>query len=143
MLIQIQPIQIPQFWELIKFAAVATNNIEEEHQDYYILNMLQDLLASKKTAFVIFNGDNQVTLVVVIEIRRDDLRDQKIMYMDCLYSFEKQPEENWGLAVMDLAVIAKKADCKAILGDTANPNLAKILEANGGECVSKRYKYTF
>jgi hypothetical protein len=143
MLIQIQPIQVPQFWDMIKFAAISTDNISEEHKSYYLLTLLQDLLAGKKTAFVIQNKENAVTLVVIIEVKRDELTNTKIMFMTCLYSFERQPEKNWDTAVMDLAIIAKVTGCVSIVGDTASSKLGEILERNGGSCVTKRYVYTF
>ena len=143
MLIQIQPIQIPQFWDVIKFAAISTDNVSEEHKSYYLLALLQDLLAGKRTAFVIQNKKNYVTLVVVIEVKRDELTNTKIMFMTCLYSFEQQSEENWDMAIRDLAIIAKVTGCVSIVGDTANSKLGKILERNGGSCVTKKYVYTF
>lgn len=140
MLIQIQPIQIPAFWEVIKFAAIKSANIEEEYVEYYSLELLQDLLSSKKICFIAQEED-QILFVVILEFRIDKMRNRKCLYFATLYSFIKQPDSVWEEVFIDFYKIASAADCKAIFGDSNNDKIEEINKKLGTLCISKKYAY--
>jgi len=140
MLIQIQAIQIPAFWEPIKFAAIKSDNIEDEYIEYYCLEILQDLLSSKKICFVVQEED-QILFVVIVEFKIDKMRDMKYLYFNNLYSFSKQNDEIWAQVFADFYSIAKAGKCKAIFGDSNNSKVEAINNTLGTSCVSKKYAY--
>lgn len=137
MLVQIQAIQVPDFWEVIKFAAVNSDHIEEQHIEYYCLELLQDLLSNKKICFIAQKEE----FVVILEFKVDKMRNMKYLYFNNLYSFKHQTDAIWEEVFSDFYKIAKAADCKAIMGDSNNDKVAEINKNLGTLCLSKKYAY--
>ncbi len=140
MLVQIHPTQVPNFWEAIKFAAIKSDGIEEEYVEYYCLELLQDLLSSKKICFVAQEG-TEVLFVVLVEFRVDKMRNMKYLYFNNLYSFAAQDEKVWEQVFADFYSIAKAGDCKAIFGDSGNKKIEDMNNTLGTSCISKKYAY--
>jgi len=140
MLVQIHTKQIPAFWEAIKYAAIRSDDIKEEYWEYYSLELLQDLLAGKKTCFVAQEG-NQILFIIIIEFQINKMTGMKFLNFNNLYSFQTQADESWKEVFTDLYKIAVSAECKAIIGDSDNDRIGEINLSVGALCTSKKYIY--
>ena len=140
MLIQVQAVQIPKFWEAIKFATVNSEITEAKYVNKYCLSLLHDLLAGKKCCFV-GQKDGKVFLVVILEFLYSNTYEGNYLYFNNLYAFEKQADKVWFEVFTDLHKLAITKDCKAIMGDSANPRVAEINKSVGAKCISSRYVY--
>lgn len=140
MLVQIQPIQIPTFWEPIKYATIHSDEIEKEYQEEYFIQLLQDLLSSKIICFV-GQSDSAIDFIVLLEFKVEKLKNFKYLYFRNIYSFKPQENKIWQEVFGDLYKIAKNNDCKAIIGDSNNPKIEEINYSVGAKCISKKYAY--
>jgi len=141
MLIQILPIQIPKVWEVIKFAAVKSDNVKDKQVEVYANNLLHDLLAGKKHCYVV-KKENQITFVALLEFRVDSTMDKKFIYFSNLYSFSPNNFLFWQSIIESLEIIAKNNDCSFLTGDVGNPQMWEILNKINVPCVSRKYTYS-
>lgn len=140
MLIQIQSIQIPKFWEVIKFAALNSDDIKEDFVNVYSINLLHDLLSRKKYCYLA-QENNQILFVVILEFRVDKIIDMPYVYFNNLYSFKPQNMDIWKEVFFDLRKIAVVNKCKAIIGESSNFRVGEINDLVGASCIAKKYAY--
>lgn len=140
MLIQIPCTQIPQFWEIIKFSALSSDNVKEEFVNSYCLTLLQDLLSGKKLCFIAKN-DSKVTLVVIMSFYNDRLTDSLGMNVDNIYAFAVHNADEWKAVVSDAINVAVKAECKIITAESSNRRVGEILKESGVNLISTKYTY--
>jgi len=141
MLIQILPIQIPKFWEVVKFAAINSDNIEEKDQEVYSLNLLQNLLSGKKHCYIT-QKEKQIFFVIIIEFRFDPMIEKNFIYFNNLYSFSAQGFLFWKTILTDLDLIAKNNSCDKFIGEVNNLKMQEILSNFNIPWVSKKFIYT-
>jgi len=140
MLVKIPAVQIPAFWEVIKFSAVNADQIAVDKIPSYSIQLLQDLLSDKKSCLIAQEG-TKVHFVLIIDIRYDSLRDQKFLFFDNVYSFKSQDLDNWPIYLADILTIAKEAGCNALMGNTKIQSLIDIFMKYGGIHVTNQYAY--
>lgn len=140
MLVQILPIQIPNFWEVIKFAASKSDGVEEKYLTKYSNDLLHDLLAGKKHCYMV-NREEKISFIAILEFRFDAVKEQKFIYFNNLYSFNPNNFLFWKKIIASLETIAKNNDCSYILGDVGNPQMWDILNQMNISCVSRKYVY--
>jgi hypothetical protein len=141
MLIRIHSSQVPQIWETIKFVALQTDNVEQEYQAVYLLDLLQDLLANKKICYIGKDESEKITFMLIITFKIDSITQENFLYLSNLYAFKNQDDELWRQAFTDVTIIAQAAKCKKIIGESNNDRIDQIGHQNGIQCVSKKYEY--
>jgi len=140
MLIQIQAVQVPKFWEVIKFAAVKSDGIEDDVMQTYCLTLLQDLLSGKKVCFV-GQKEEKISFVVIIEIKFDNLRGYNYLHFLNIYSFFPQDDKIWKEGFTDLYKIALATKSKMIVGESGNDKIDYLAHLIGINVISKKYVY--
>lgn len=140
MLIQIHSIQIPAYWEIIKYGAVKTDNIQPEDIEDYSLNLLHDLLSNKKSCFV-HQVDDNVMLMTIITFMVSDLTKKKSLHMLNLYAFSHQNDEVWINALVDLVAIAKKEGCYKLIAESDNDRIQELAKVIQAKHVRNVYEY--
>lgn len=128
MLLILQPIQIPKFWEAIKYAAVATDNVEEQYRPQYLNGLLHDLLSSKAQCFVrISDGeDRQLQSVMITRFVVDVVRNEKSLFIQSLFSFEHASEEQWLREFEHVKEFGRKNDCTCMVTWTNNDKAVRL-----------------
>lgn len=139
MLIQIHPIQIPKFWEAIKFSAVKSDAIQEEHLNYYCINLLQDLLSGKKACLVEQDENLNVVFVVLFSINIEPLTGVKYFFVANIYSFQNHGLDAWKELFNDAHKIARQAGCAAFAVNTSNPRAIEVAGFLGFELFTSKY----
>jgi len=140
MLIQIHSIQIPAYWEIIKYGAVKTDEIKESDIGEYSLNLLHDLLSNKKSCFI-HQVDDKVMLMTIITFTIEDLTKKKNLHMLNLYAFEHQKDEIWINALVDLVAVAKKEGCYKLIAQSGNPRIQELAKVIQADHVRNVYEY--
>lgn len=140
MLVQIHPIQVPVFWEAIKFASVNSDSVKEEYLEYYCIELLQDLLAGDKVCFIAQEKD-EILFVVIITFQVNKMTGMKFLFFNNLYSFKPQEDAVWKNVFIDLHKIAENNSCEAIIGESNNIKINAINMNIGASCISKKYAY--
>lgn len=122
--------QIPQYWEVIKYAVVNVEIVEEQYREKYLNNLLYQLLAGKVQCFVRLGEGRQLEMVGLTSIQVDHIRDDRTLFCYALYSFKKVPGETWASDFVELVQWAKASKCKSITLWSNNEkaiNLCKML----------------
>lgn len=139
MLLRIRPIQVKDYWEQIKFAAVKADMVSEGDMLEYCTNLLLDLLNDKVQCIISVGDDRKVNRILLITVMYNEVRKIKIFVLKCLYSFKPSDLNGWLEEFEMVKKYAKKMDCQCIDMTTPSPVVSKLAERVGLERVSSRY----
>ena len=91
MYIQLQPLQIPQYWEVIKYASLMSGTVSQKDQVAYCRNLLIDLLASKVSCIMHLDPETRnIISILLYQIHVDNFNPEvKSAYIDTLYMFDE------------------------------------------------------
>jgi len=140
MLIQLSSIQIPSFWEVIKFGALESDEVKKEYQGAYCLTLLQDLLSGKKLCFI-GKKNNNIVIISIISFYIDSMTGVRHLYIHNVYSFSHQSKEFWLEAFNDMVKVATKAQCKVITAESKNPRMAELANYIGVGSTIRKYSF--
>jgi hypothetical protein len=123
------PLQIPQFWEAIKFACENADGVKKEYMQQYFNELLQALLSDKAQCFIVLDEKRVLHSIAVTRVIIDKFFARKDLHIQCLYSLSKMPDE----ALMEyfnfISSYAKQEECKAVTYNSANPRIWEIAGA--------------
>lgn len=131
MFIRITALQIPSFWDAIKFAAVNAERVAESDRQRYLNNLLVDLLNDKAQCFIRFSDQKELLAVVITKIKGDELTGEASLLIQCLYSFKGVGPEEWANDLEIVKRFAKTKNCKSIVTYSGVPRVYEILESLG------------
>lgn len=140
MLIKLQATQIPAYWEIIKFAAVTVNNVEEKNLERYLIKLLVDLLNGKLQCLVSTNDNRDIYKIMLIGIAFDEILEEKVMIIEMAYGFKKLSLEVWKEEARQVFQYAKNCGCKSLTVTTSNNLITDIALKLGLVEISKNYK---
>lgn len=129
MLIRVRATQIPRVWDVVKFAADKTNEIEGQEQSFYNQTLL-DLLNDHAQCFVRLSPERRIQMVGVTKVVVSPLTNVRLLTIQFLYSFETGGEvwlEDFGL----LREFAEHMECNLITFETKNPGARALAERLG------------
>ena len=132
MILKIPALQIPQYWELIKFAGVKAEGIKDKNIRTYAIDLLFNLLDGTDQVILSFNEDKSLNRVLIYSFYLDPILDEKVMFFKALYSFNHASDDNWQEESLLIYAFAKKEECKVIKMQLRNANLIKIVKDIGG-----------
>lgn len=134
MIIRIQAEQVPDFWEMIKYACVNAQHVREEDTKRFLNNLLVDLLAGDSQCFLGFernDGVDSVTMISVTHAIADFITKKRVLYIDCLYSFEQQKSGSLEEMMELMKKLCKKLECNKIVIYSANPTIFNVVNSLG------------
>ena len=138
MLVLLQCIQIPLYWDIIKFAAIKANLVESSNIGNYSINLLAKLLSGKSQCLLsIYSG--RITKVTIIENFYDEILGLNFMSIDSIYGFSKQSSEVWKKESEQLYSYAKNKGCKSIRATSNNPLVIELATRHGMIEESRNY----
>lgn len=138
MLVLLQCIQIPLYWDIIKFAAIKANLVESSNIGNYSINLLAKLLSGKSQCLLSIRS-GRITKVTIIEIFYDEILDSNFMTIDSIYGFSKQSLEVWKKESEQLYAYAKDRKCKSVKATTNNPLVIDLANKHGMIEESRNY----
>jgi len=127
MLIKVIPQQIPQAWEIIKFAAVQADEIKAEHRQAYVNELLHALLSNKAQAWLRTDTDQkQVKSVVITRLLGDQTTGEKYLLLQSFYAFEAHDSVEWAENMRLAIEFANKEGCSFISFNSKNSRILEL-----------------
>lgn len=131
MLIQLLPVDIPRYWEPIKHAAVAVDEVDVKQRPAYLRDLLQNLMSSSAQAWLRVDESREIASVCITRILHNSQFDEKYLYVQVTYSWKRVPESVWGDDIETLKEFGKKEGCKYIGCMSRNPRIWEIVQRDG------------
>ncbi|MCC7570634.1 hypothetical protein KO465_04760 [Candidatus Micrarchaeota archaeon] len=135
--------QVPVFWEAIKYCCVQADEVPEDARQHYFMSLLQDLLSDKAQCFIVLDHERVLRAMAITRIISDKTSGQKELEIQCLYSMMHIPDEDlqryWGF----IGEFGRKESCKAVVFNTRNERIMDIAEMLGCQERLRRYSLDF
>uniref|UniRef100_A0A6H1ZPG0 Acetyltransferase n=1 Tax=viral metagenome TaxID=1070528 RepID=A0A6H1ZPG0_9ZZZZ len=131
MIIKILSIQVPQFWEAIKYTVRAVEEIEPANLQVVYVELLHALLNDKAQCFVSFDKDRILKGLIITRIAVDKVTGVKFIQLESLFAWDKITDEDYKEAYDLILLFAKKNNCKYITGKSSNPRVLEIVTRLG------------
>lgn len=107
-------IQIPLFWESIKFACAKADQLSSEEMPGYFNELLHNLLSDKAQCFVLLSDDRILQALAITQIVEHKYTTKKEFLVKCLYSMRVMSDselmEYWNFIVD----YGKKLNCSIV-----------------------------
>jgi hypothetical protein len=139
MLYKLQNVQIPKYWEIIKFAAVNADEIKYADVPDYCVRLLLDLLNTKVECILSLDKDKNIQRVLLVSMIEDEVTKDKKLMLRNIYSFVKSPPNVWKEETGVVFEWAKKTGCTKVFLTTANRAVAGLANLYGMSEASKNF----
>jgi hypothetical protein len=114
MFIQLLSVDIPRYWELIKFACTQAEEVDAKLMPAYLRDLLVALLSDKAQAWVRVDDNREIVLICVTRLLYNQQQDEKYLYMQVGYSWKRLPNEVWFRDFDILKKFGKQQGCNYI-----------------------------
>lgn len=131
MVIKLLSIQIPQFWDLIKFTVQRVEGIGIDKTEAQFNNLLASLLNDRSQCFVKYSPEGEVSGLVITEIHEDYITKHRRLRVRCMYSVQITTTAEWEEGVNLIKEFARKNNCEEIFLETPHFRIMDILETLG------------
>lgn len=135
--IMLTPDQITKNWDIIKFAAISVDYVQEKYRERYLNRLLYMLLSNKAQCFFKLDDERKVVWVGITRIEQDHVTDSKILFLANLFAYQKVPLEEWQKDYEFIKAFAIKSGCNLITTHVALDRSAHLCESVG---MTYRYK---
>lgn len=132
MVLRVLSVNIPKFWEHIKVAISKVEQLDETTYNATFNKLLASLLSDTSQCFASFD-ETSLKALCITEIRVDELRKVRTLFIRCLYAFNAASNDEWIENFKFIEGYAKNEKCNRIEFETSNPKikaLGKILGAS-------------
>jgi len=131
MVIKILPTQIPQLWEIIKFAVTRADEVESKDLQPYFNELLHALLSDKAQCFVRLDDNRILLLLMITRISVDKITGRKSLFIQALYSWKNVEDKEWQDDYNFVKEFAKHEQCKLISFESRNLRIWQLGETLG------------
>lgn len=135
------PLQIPAFWEAIKFACMSADEIKPAHYRAYFNELLHALLSGKAQCFIVLDDNKVLRNIAITRLTQDKISGDKELILQCLYSAEKFEDPDLIKYFQFIVDFAKSESCKVLLFNTRNPRVWQIAKLLKCELKHKTFTY--
>src|SRR5574343_1264333 len=133
MIIKLLSTQIPVFWEAIKFTVKEADEVDEKDLQPYLNELLHSLLNDTAQCFVRLDDERRLTALLISRIMADKVTGEKYLFLQCLYSWQKQPDTVWTQETDFVKKFAESVGCKYLSFTSRNEAMFKLGEKIGFE----------
>ena len=132
MIIKILAIQIPQFWEAIKFTirAVLPSSSLQDMQVLYV-EALHTLLNDKAQCFACLDESRRLKGMILTRLGVDKVLGCSFIQFELAYAWDKLTDEDWKEAYNHVMLFCKKTDCKYMVVKSINPRILEMATRYG------------
>ena len=139
MIIKLLSIQIPKFWEIIKFTATEADEVDQQELQPYLDELLHNLLSDKAQCFVNLDEKRTLSSLLITKIMSDKKTGEKYLYLQHLYPFRFVDDSVWGEDMIFIRQFADKEKCSYISFDSRNSKTFEIGRMLGFREVSRNF----
>jgi len=133
--------QIATYWELIKYAALRSMQIEDRYLQGGLIWLLHELLSDKAQCWFRIDDQRNVIAVVLTQMQIDKSINTKSLHVLALFSYRYVPIEEWQRGFDLLKEFGRKEQCNNIIFSTNNPKMMEIDKALGCEQTYTSFVY--
>jgi hypothetical protein len=126
MIIKLISTQIPQFWNIIKYGAVRADGVQKDNNEFYLNELLLDLLNDKAQCFIRLSPERIVRAVMVTRISYDKLTGKKYLFFQNLFSFSLVSDSEWQSDFIYMCKYAKQAECERVSFESSNNRIIEL-----------------
>ena len=141
MIIKLTPPQVSTYWELIKYANVNGDLVSDDHRQVVLNETLHALLNETAQCFLRLDDNRQVIAVLLSRIQIDKVSGDKLLYIQCIFSFRKVPDNQWEEDWKFLRTFAESNQCSYIEAESSNPQIFKIMQQLSAMELYRTYRY--
>ena len=134
-------VQIPLFWDAIKFACVKSDEVEEKNFPVYFNELLHALLSDKAQCFVMLDKDKILHSIAISRIITDPLLGRKELLLQCVYSMHTIEPTELMRNLSVLVALAKKEKCSAVSFNSRNPRVWEMAKLSGCKERNRNFAY--
>ncbi len=138
---RILPVQIPVFWESIKFVCVQADEINKEDMPSYFNELLHALLSDKAQCFIRLGDDRTLQGLMITRIIIDKITSKKFLFLQCLYSFRMVQDEIWKQDWNLVMNFAKSEQCSYVSFDSRHERIWEIAQNLGFKERHRRFDF--
>lgn len=141
MIVKILPVQIPVFWDSIKFCAVTADEVDEKYRQKYLNKLLHSLLSDKSQCFVRLDDERILIALMITKIDVHKMTDKKSLHIQVLYSLKRVNGLEWQEDYIFLTDFARKQECKSITFDTRHEQVMDLGRSVGFREVQRAFEF--
>ena len=142
MRIKILSVQIPMFWETIKFVVKTVDNVKEKELPEYLNDMLQALLNDKAQCFIEMDDNTrELHAMCITRLLYDKVIMKNYLFIQCLYSFKPLDDSVWRKGLDLIHQFAKAQSCAYISCSSKNQRIWDIVTGYGYDEVERVFKF--
>lgn len=141
MIVKILPVQIPVFWDSIKFCAVTADEVDKAYQATYLNELLQALLSDKAQCFVRLDDKRILVALMITRITTSKITNEKSLFIQVLYSIKNVASNEWQTDYSFLTNFATVQKCRSITFDTRHKEVMELGRLVGFEEVQRSFEF--
>lgn len=123
--------QVPKFWELIKYAASKSVELDKKDLKAGLVWLLHELLSDKAQCWFRIDGERNVIAVVITRLEIDKRVFKKSLNIYVTFSYRHVPFEEWQQGFELIKEFARKEQCDNIILATKNKRMMEMDKALG------------
>lgn len=128
--------QIPEYWELVKFITVTTDEVDEKDLQPYLNELLHALLNNKAQCFLELGESRNVVSVGITRLAVNKITGEKYLLIQNAYSFQAANEETRKQSFDFFKEFAREERCSYISFRSRNKRIWELgLQNNFKETV--------
>lgn len=133
MIVRLLSIQIPQFWDIIKYAVqqVEKIGIDETEESFNLL--FASLLSDKSQCFIKYSEElpDRVVGILITEILENRLSGERAIRLRVIYVFKAFNQEDWKNDFKFLTDLAISEKCSKIVFESSNKRIVEVSKSVG------------
>jgi len=141
MIIKLTPVQVAEYWELVKFGLIHGDLVPEDHRQVVLNETLQALLSEKAQCFFRLDAEHRAIALMITRIQISKISGDQFLFIQCIYSFRKVENLEWQTDWKYIQEFASVAKCEYIDAESANPAIFQILESLGAKELYRTYRF--
>ena len=134
-------VQIPMFWDAIKFACVKSDEVDEKNYSAYFNELLHALLSDKAQCFVMLDTGKILHSIAISRITTNPILGRKELLLQCVYSMHTMNTEELMRNLKVLVDLAKKEKCNAVTFNSRNPRVWEMAKLSGCKERTRNFVY--
>jgi len=134
-------VQIPMFWDAIKFACVKSDEVDEKNYSVYFNELLHALLSDKAQCFIMLDAGKILHSVAISRITTDSVLGRKELLLQCVYSMHTMSTEELMRNLKVLVDLAKKEKCDAVTFNSRNPRVWEMAKLS--DCKERTRNFVY
>jgi len=135
------PMQIPLFWDAIKYACIKADMIKTDEYSGYFNELLQALLSDKAQCFVVLDESKILHTIAITRLIVNRTQLTKELDIQCMYSMTAMKDAEISNYFSVISDFAKQEDCKRVTFNGNNWRIWQIAEILG--CVERYRSFIF